>query len=81
VRYRRGQNLARGKPSALEGQQDERNADGGGDLTDGLIAPPDTYVSVKVMPTYVMLARDTSPLVTLDLGAVAAGSSTCPRTT
>ena len=34
-----------------------------------IIAPPDTYVSVKYMPTYVMFARDVSPVVTIDLGS------------
>jgi hypothetical protein len=53
----------------LEGKQDERNPDGGGDLTDGLIAPPDTYVSLKYMPTCVMFAKDVSPTITLDLGS------------
>lgn len=69
VRYRWGSNVARGRTYTLEGTQDERNPDGGGDLTDGIIAPPDTYVSAKYMPTYVMFAKDVSPLVTLDLGA------------
>ena len=70
VRYHWGKNLALGKPYTLEGKQDERNPDGGGDLTDGIIAPPDTYVSVKYMPTYVMFARDVCPVVTIDLGEV-----------
>ena len=69
VRYHWGRNLAKGKTYTLDGQQDARNPDGGGDLTDGLIAPPDTYVSVKYMPTYVMFAQDVSPRVTLDLGS------------
>jgi hypothetical protein len=69
ARYHWGRNLAQGKPYTLEGRQDGRNPDGGGDLTDGLIAPPDTYVSVKYMPTYVMFARDVSPVITLDLGS------------
>jgi hypothetical protein len=68
VRYRWGKNLALGRPYTLVGAQDERNPDGGGDLTDGIIAPPDTYVSVKYMPTYVMFAQDVSPIITLDLG-------------
>ena len=67
VRYHWGRNLALGKTYTLDGPQDARNPDGGGDLTDGLIAPPDTYVSVKYMPTYVMFAQDISPRVTLDL--------------
>lgn len=69
VRYRWGTNLALGWGYTLEGQQDERNPDGGRDLTDGIVAPPDTYVSAKYMPTYVMFARDVSPVVTLDLGS------------
>jgi hypothetical protein len=69
VRYRWGKNLALGRPYTLVGAQDARNPDGGGDLTDGIIAPPDTYVSVKYMPTYVMFARDVSPVITLDLGS------------
>ena len=40
-----------------KGKTDDRNPDGGGDLTDGIIAPPDTYVSAKWMPTNVMFAR------------------------
>ena len=68
VRYHWGRNLARGQTYTLDGQQDERNPDGGGDLTDGLIAPPDTYVSVKYMPTYVMFAEDVAPVITVDLG-------------
>jgi hypothetical protein len=67
-RYRWGVNLALGKKYTLNGTQDQRNPDGGGDLTDGIIAPPDTYVSVKWMPTYVMFIKDVSPVVTLDLG-------------
>ena len=67
-RYRWGKNLALGKKYTLQGATDARNPDGGGDLTDGLIAPPDTYVSVRWMPTYVMFAKDVSPVVTLDLG-------------
>jgi hypothetical protein len=68
VRYRWGKDLALGRPYTIMGAQDERNPDGGGDLTDGIIAPPDTYVSVKYMPTYVMFARDVSPAITIDLG-------------
>jgi hypothetical protein len=67
-RYRWGKNLALGRPYTIVGAQDERNPDGGGDLTDGIIAPPDTYVSVKYMPTYVMFAKDVSPAITIDLG-------------
>ncbi len=69
ARYHWGKNLALGKSYTLEGKQDEKNPDGGGDLTDGIIAPPDTYVSVKYMPTYVMFAKDVSPVATIDLGS------------
>jgi hypothetical protein len=69
VRYRWGKNLALGRPYTTTGAQDQRNPDGGGDLTDGIIAPPDTYVSAKYMPTYVMFARDASPAITIDLGS------------
>ncbi|MCX7047872.1 MAG: hypothetical protein NTX50_20600 [Candidatus Sumerlaeota bacterium] len=69
VRYRWGKNLALGKTYTLEGKQDERNPDAGSDLTDGLIAPPDTYVSLKYMPTNVIFAKDVSPVITLDLGS------------
>jgi len=68
VKYRWGKNVARGKRYALEGKTDERNPDAGGDLTDGIIAPPDPYCSVKWMPTNVMFPKDVSPVVTLDLG-------------
>ena len=68
VRYQWGQNLERGKPYTIEGKQDAKNLDDGRDLTDGIIAPPDTYVSAKYMPTYVMFTPDTSPVVTLDIG-------------
>ncbi len=64
-----GKNLALGKSYQLEGQQDERNLDAGHDLTDGIIAPPDTDVSVKYMPTNVMFTSDVSPTVTIDLGS------------
>lgn len=68
-RYRWGKNLALGRQYTLVGQQDPRNPDAGSDLTDGIIAPPDTYVSQKYMPTYVVFAKDVSPVVTLDLGS------------
>lgn len=68
TKYHWGRNLARGRSYVLEGPQSERNPDAGGDLTDGLIAPPDTYVSVKYMPTGVIFAPDVSPVITLDLG-------------
>ena len=69
ARYRWGKNVALGRPYTLAGAQDARNPDAGGDLTDGIIAPPDTYVSVQYMPTYVMFARDVSPVITIDLGS------------
>ena len=69
VRYRWGKNLAIGKPYTVVGAQGERNPDAGRDLTDGIIAPPDTYVSVKYMPTYVMFAPNVSPVITIDLGS------------
>ncbi|HLY09462.1 MAG TPA: hypothetical protein VKW04_09190 [Planctomycetota bacterium] len=70
ARYHWGTNLALGKSYVLEGQQDEKNPDAGHDLTDGIIAPPDTYVSVKWMPTNVIFAKDVSPVATLDLGGL-----------
>ncbi len=69
ARYEWGTNLALGKSYVLEGKQDEKNPDAGNDLTDGIIAPPDTYVSVKWMPTNVMFAKDVSPIATIDLGS------------
>lgn len=66
--YKWGKNLALGKPYKLEGKQDDKNPDAGGDLTDGIIMPPDTYTSVKWMPTNVLFAKDVSPIATLDLG-------------
>ncbi len=68
TRFHWGTNLARGKSYTLQGQQSERNPDGGTDLTDGIIAPPDTYVSVKYMPTSVIFDPDFSPVATIDLG-------------
>jgi len=67
--YRWGKNLALGKPYKLDGKQNEKNLDAGGDLTDGIIMPPDTYTSVKWMPTNVLFAKDVSPVATIDLGA------------
>jgi len=69
LRYHWGTNLALGKPYTLEGKQDERNPDAGHDLTDGIVAPPDTYVSAKYMPTCVMFPKDVAPVVTIDLGS------------
>ncbi len=68
--YRWGKNLALGCKYILQAQQDRRNPDAGGDLTDGIIAPPDTYVSEKWMPTYVMFAKESPAVATIDLGAV-----------
>ncbi len=68
-RYTWGKNLAQEKPYILTGKQDDRNPDGGGDLTDGIIAPPDYYVTAKYMPTYVMFAKDEAPVATVDLGS------------
>jgi hypothetical protein len=68
VRYRWGKNVALHQSYTIVGAQDERNPDAGGDLTDGIIAPPDTYVSAKYMPTYVMFSTNVSPVVTVDLG-------------
>ncbi|HLX60004.1 MAG TPA: discoidin domain-containing protein [Planctomycetota bacterium] len=69
ARYTWGKNLALGKPYTLDGIQDARNPDAGGDLTDGIVAPPDNYVSAKWMPTNVIFAKDVSPAITLDLGS------------
>lgn len=69
ARYTWGTNLALGKSYVLEGRQDEKNPDAGHDLTDGIIAPPDTYVSVKWMPTNVIFAKDVSPVATINLGS------------
>gem|GEM_PF-724936 len=66
--YTWGTNLAKGKPYTLEGKQSDKNPDAGGDLTDGIIAPPEEYVSVKYMPTNVIFAADVSPVATIDLG-------------
>jgi hypothetical protein len=67
-RYRWGKNLALGKPYTLSGAQSEVNPDAGGDLTDGIIAPPDTYVSKKYMPTNVIFEKDATSVATIDLG-------------
>jgi hypothetical protein len=72
VIYTWGKNLALGKPYKLDGKQHEKNPDSGHDLTDGVIMPPDTYVSEKWMPTNVMFPADVSPVATIDLGAVQA---------
>jgi RNA polymerase sigma factor (sigma-70 family) len=66
--YAWGTNLAKGKPYTLEGKQSDKNPDGGNDLTDGIIAPPEEYVSVKWMPTNVIFQQDVSPVATIDLG-------------
>ncbi|MBZ0254619.1 discoidin domain-containing protein, partial [bacterium] len=62
-----GKNLAHAKPYSLTGKQSGRNPDGGNDLTDGVVAPPDDYVSEKYMPTIVMFDKDVSPVVAIDL--------------
>ena len=67
--FRWGRNLAKGRRYAVEGAQSERNPDAGGDLTDGVIAPPSEYVSRRYMPTNVMFAKDVSPGITVDLEA------------
>ncbi len=66
-RYQWGTNLALHKPYHLDGSQSKRNPDSDHDLTDGIVAPPDDYVSEKYMPTNVMFDKDVSPVVTLDL--------------
>lgn len=66
--YTWGTNLAKGRTYVLEGKQSDKNPDAGGDLTDGIIAPPEEYVSVKYMPTNVIFATDVSPVATIDLG-------------
>lgn len=66
--YHWGKNLALGRAYTLAGAQDPKNRDAGGDLTDGIIAPPDEDVSEKYMPTNVMFDKDAAPVATLDLG-------------
>lgn len=66
-RYQWETNLALNQPYQLEGEQSDRNPDGNNDLTDGVVAPPDDYVSEKYMPTIVMFDQDVSPVVTIDL--------------
>ncbi|MGV3533213.1 MAG: hypothetical protein ACO1QR_12645 [Chthoniobacteraceae bacterium] len=66
--YRWGTNVAKGRPYKLEGAQHEKNPDAGSDLTDGIIAPPDEYVSEKWMPTNVILEKESTAVTTLDLG-------------
>ncbi len=68
--YHWGANLALGRSYSLTGDQDTRNPDGGHDLTDGIVAPPETYVSAKWMPTNVIFKPGSTPVVTLDLGSV-----------
>jgi len=67
-RYRWGKNLAQGRTYKLSGQQSDKNADAGGDLTDGVIAPPDTHVSEKYLPTNVIFAKGEIAAATIDLG-------------
>jgi hypothetical protein len=66
--YRWGRNLAQGRAYELEGRQSARNPDRGRDLTDGIIAPPDEYVSEKYMPTSVIFEKDATAAATIDLG-------------
>src|SRR5262249_16729151 len=68
ARYTWGTNLPLGKSYTIEGKEGGKKRDGGGDLTDGIIAPPDTYVSVKWMPTNVMFVKGEAPVATIDLG-------------
>jgi hypothetical protein len=63
-----GKNVALGCAYVLTGAQDARNRDGGHDLTDGIIAPPDDDVSEKYMPTNVMFEKDAVASATIDLG-------------
>lgn len=67
--YTWGTNVAKGRPYTLEGKQSDKNPDGGNDLTDGIIAPPEEYVSVKWMPTNVIFQQDVSPVASIDLGS------------
>lgn len=66
--YHWGRNIALAKPYKLTGPQHAKNRDAGGDLTDGIIAPPTEYVSEKFMPTNVMFEKDAAAVITLDLG-------------
>ena len=66
--YHWGTNVAKGKTYTLEGKTSDKNPDAGNDLTDGIIAPPEEYVSVKWMPTNVIFEQDVSPVATIDLG-------------
>jgi VCBS repeat-containing protein len=67
--FRWGKNLALGCAYQLTGAQSAKNPDAGHDLTDGIIAPPDDYVSEKYMPTNVIFEKDAAPVATLDLGS------------
>jgi RNA polymerase sigma factor (sigma-70 family) len=69
AKYAWGKNLARGKTYSLEGKTSDKNPDAGSDLTDGIVAPPEEYVSVRYMPTNVIFEKDVSPVATIDLGA------------
>jgi hypothetical protein len=66
--YHWGKNLAKGRPYTLAGTQSAKNRDAGSDLTDGIIAPPDDYVSEKYMPTSVIFEQDSAAVATIDLG-------------
>lgn len=67
-RFTWGKTLAQGRPYVLAGAVSEKNRDAGGDLTDGIIAPPDEDVSEKYMPTNVIFEKDSVAIATLDLG-------------
>jgi hypothetical protein len=67
-RFHWGTNLALGKPYTLTGAQSDHNPDAGRDLTDGIIAPPDEYVSKKYMPTNVIFEKGATSVATIDLG-------------
>jgi hypothetical protein len=67
--YQWGKNLALGREYTLTGDQSDKNPDAGRDLTDGIIAPPDEYVSKKFMPTNVIFAQDAAPVAVIDLGS------------
>ncbi len=76
-RFTWGNNLAQGRPYALAGAVSEKNGDAGGDLTDGIIAPPDEDVSEKYMPTNVMFEQDSVAVATLDLGETRTVAAVC----
>ena len=69
VRYRWGKNLALGRPYTSSGRRTNATPTAAVTSLMGSSRPPDTYVSVKYMPTYVMFAKDVSPAITIDLGS------------